>query len=145
MEVSLSVPFILCCVSSWASVWREEGTLWSLTVDHQENCSKGIDPLNNRYMTDVMILAELLLLREREGARRRRTDLATQPTMKLEWNSETKQAETFRSYSHSFRLFWTARALDDYDLASAKNNYSLCGLRTSIDCNESPYSVNSRS
>lgn len=35
-----------------------------LTVGHQENCSKGIDPPNNSYMTDVMIAAELLLLRE---------------------------------------------------------------------------------
>lgn len=54
---------------------------------HQENCSKGIDPLNNSYMTDVMIIAELLLLRERNRA----------------W---VRDEQTWPPTSYEFRVKW---------------------------------------
>lgn len=121
-------------------------------LDPQEICSKGIDPLNNSYMTDVMIIAEFLLLGERSRvqrrARRRRTDLTAKPAMKWDWSSDAKRAQTFRSYSRSLWLFWSAHVLDDYDLASVQKQNKQQQLQpvcTSIDCNESPYSVNSRS
>lgn len=51
-------------------------------LDPHENCSRGIDPLNNSYMTDVMIIAEFPLLRERgkPKARRRGGDERTSPS-----------------------------------------------------------------
>lgn len=48
------------------------------------------------------------------------------PAMKWGWNSEAKQAQTFRTYRHSSWLFWSVHVLFDYDLSSAKNTTTAC-------------------
>lgn len=56
----------MALVQHWASSCTKERNEQCEISDHQENCSKGIDPLNNSYMTDVMIIGELLLLKGRK-------------------------------------------------------------------------------
>lgn len=107
------MALVQCSASS--CVLSDERKELSEVLDHQENCSTDIDPLNNSYMTNVMIIAELLLLR---GGNR--PDWPATVAMKSEGNSRATQAETFRSRRDYFWFFWTTHALDDYDLAGAK-------------------------
>lgn len=57
-------------VSSWVPVWLKREGSCSETSEHQENCSRAIDPLNS-YMTDMMMLAELVPHREEWRVRNR--------------------------------------------------------------------------
>lgn len=70
----------MALVQHWASSCTKERNEQCEISDHQENCSKGIDPLNNSYMTDVMIIAELLLLKGRKRDIERERD---QPGVKF--------------------------------------------------------------
>lgn len=96
---------VICICSSYHGEFPPEGPSEERrehceVLDPQEICSKGIDPLNNSYMTDVMIIAEFLLLGEwsrvQRWARRRRTDLTAKPAMKWDWSSDAKRAHTFK-------------------------------------------------